>query len=140
MMSVDMPYLLGPVQILEIVDYSSLRDLRKQKPNLISRVSRIRGYEFRVNRIRLPELDQEAIQVPPFPRPYSCSGFLGADKGLIGYMNRDLSKMLMLGCDGLECHGDPSNPPRSGPKSYILEFCRFREVHRDWHQLAWKQK
>jgi hypothetical protein len=64
------------------VDYPSLRDLRKQKPNLISRAPRIRGYEFRANRMRLPELDQEAIEVPPFPRPYSCNGFLGVDKGL----------------------------------------------------------
>jgi hypothetical protein len=80
--------------------------------------------------MRLPELDQEAIKVPPSPRPYSCGGFLGIDKGLTGYINRDLSKILMLGCDGLECHGDPFNLPLSELKNHVFEFCRFREVDR----------
>jgi hypothetical protein len=80
--------------------------------------------------MRLPELDQEAIKVPPSPRRYSCSRFLGVDKGLTGYMNRDLSKILMLGCDGFECHGDPFNTPLSELKNHVSEFCRFREVDR----------
>ena len=59
---------------------------------------------------------------------------------VVGYMNRDLSKVPMLGCDGLEHHGDPFDPPQPRLETYIFEFCRFREVDRSRLRLAWEQK
>ena len=82
--------------------------------------------------MRLPELDQEAIEVRPFLRPHFYKEFPGVGKELVRYMNRDLAKIPMLGFDGSECHGNPFNVARSGPESRVLEFCRFQEVDRSW--------
>lgn len=47
---------------------------------------------------------------------------------LVRYVDCDLSEVLMLGCDSLECSDDLLNGPRIGPKYHIFELRRFREV------------
>jgi hypothetical protein len=134
-MTINTSYLLGPVLLLfENVGYPSLRDLRQQMPNLIYRASPRRGYELWANRTRLPELDQETIEFQPLLKfHFWGSPDLGGGPGegkVERYMNCDLLKVPVLGCDGLECNGNPFDPPRSGPKNHTFQFCRFREVDR----------
>jgi hypothetical protein len=111
-MLINTSYLLGPVLLLfENVCYLSLRDLRQQMPNLIYRASLRRGYELWANRTRLPELDQETIEFQPLLKFHFCgSPDLGGGPGegkVERYMNCDLLKVLVLGCDGLERNGNP---------------------------------
>ena len=62
--------------------------------------------------MRLPELDQEAINVEPvltdcFSNDLPDIG-IGIDKGRVErHMNRDLLEILVFGGDGSERHGDP---------------------------------
>jgi hypothetical protein len=88
--------------------------------------------------MRLPELDQEAIEVRPFPRPHFCKEFPEVEE-LERYMNRDLVKIPTLGCDDLECRGDPFYIARSGLESHIPEFCRFREVDRSRVRVVYER-
>ena len=129
-MSIKISHLVRCTPVFGNVDYPSLRDLRQQIPRLISCASLPRGYELWANRMRLPELDQEVIQVRPFLRSHFCIGFYDAGEDpevgmVVGHMDRDLAEIPMFGCDGLECHGDPFNLPRSGPKNQILKLCCF---------------
>jgi hypothetical protein len=86
------------------------------------------------NRARLPGLDQEVVKFQPQHTICFLDEFLddGKDPG-VGQTARDTNrdlKISMFGCDGLQCLGDPSDPPYSGPKNHIFQFHRFREVHR----------
>ena len=92
-----------------------------------------RAYDLGANRTRLPELDQEAIDIPPLPRVRFSNGVPDATRmpstdRVVGHVDRDLSEVLMLGCDSLECSDDLLNGPRIGPKYHIFELRRFREV------------
>jgi hypothetical protein len=80
--------------------------------------------------MRLPELDQEAIQIRPLLRSHCCMGLRDTDEDIevikvVGHTDRDLAEIPMVRRDGLECHGDPSNLPRSGPENHIFELCCF---------------
>jgi hypothetical protein len=85
------------------------------------------------------KFNQETIKAQPLPTDSFSNG---PDNIIIGggrvatQINGDLPKMLMVGCDGLECRDNPFGTPRIAPKRYILEFCRFREVDRDWPRPA----
>jgi hypothetical protein len=62
--------------------------------------------------MRLPELDKEAIKVQPLPTERFSNGVpdVGKNHGkgqVVRYMDRDLPKIQMLGCDCLECRDDP---------------------------------
>ena len=87
-----------------------------------------------MNRTRLPELDQEAVKVQPPPQTCFSNGLpivamTNIDKGqVVRELDRDLSKISMFGCCGLECRDDPLDVPRIELKCHILEFRRFREV------------
>ena len=52
--------------------------------------------DARTNRVRIPQLDQKAVKVFN----------LIVDPG-VRNVNRDSLEILMLGCDGFECRGDP---------------------------------
>ena len=85
--------------------------------------------------MRLPESDQEPVKVQPqltvcFPDEFPDVGENLREGQVERNMNRDLPKIPVVGGDGLECRDDPSDSPWSGTKNQIVEFCRFREVHR----------
>ena len=91
-------------------------------------------------------MNQEAIKVQPLPKnPFSdgCPD-IQVDVDALGQVgkriNRDSSEISVLGCDGLECQGDPSNFQRSEPKNHILELRSFREVERNRSRLVYKRK
>jgi len=82
------------------------------------------------------------VEVRPPPRGRFPKGSLdiGTDvpeSQVRGQINRDLSKVPMFRCDGLECHGDPFDILRFGTKSYVPKFFRFREVERGWLRPDW---
>ena len=84
------------------------------------------------NRMRLLELDQEAIP-QPLPTNQSSNGVYRtytANSQVVGHINRDLSKSFMLGCRGSECRGDSFGTPRIELKPHVFEFYRLREVDR----------
>jgi hypothetical protein len=55
------------------------------------------------------------------------------------HINRDLSKVSMFGCNGLECYNRSFNAPRvSKVKLRVLEFYRFREVNGSRVPLIWE--
>jgi hypothetical protein len=76
--------------------------------------------------MRLPELDQKAIKVQPLPDVGTGTG----EGQVVRDMNRELSEVLVLECDGLECCSHPFDAPRIKPIHHIFELCRFREVDR----------
>ena len=122
------------------VDYPSLCHLRQQTPDTIPRALLPHERDPWANRIRLIKLNQETIKAQP--QPTDCSFSNGLDSTSIGggpvatQINRDLSKIPMVGCDGSECRDNPYDVPRIAPKRYVLEFRRFREVDRNWPRPA----
>ena len=129
-------YLLsGPRRLFDKVDYPSPRYLGQQASNAISHILLRHTYDLGADRTRLPELDQEAIDVHPLlkVRFIDCLPDVAKKPStdhVVRYVDCDLSEVLMLGCDGLECPDDPSGTPRVGPKYHIFKLCRFREVYR----------
>jgi hypothetical protein len=126
-------YTLGPVLAFDKVDYPCLRYLRQQTSNIISHTLPHRAYDLWTDRPRLPELEQEAINVQPLPTICFLNGSpeVSTEAGrVVGRRNRDLSKISVFGCDGLECHNDPFEVPRIELKPHNFESCRFREVDR----------
>ena len=85
--------------------------------------------------MRLPELDQKAVEVQPLPVDRLSNGLSQGNVDINEShverdMNRDLLDIPMFGYNGSECCEDPGNRWRSRPKNHISEFCRFREVDR----------
>lgn len=65
-----------------------------------------------MNRARLPQVDEEAIKTQPVPKGRLSGDLSGVgtsiEEGQVaGYVYRDLSEILMIGCDGLERRGNP---------------------------------
>jgi hypothetical protein len=94
--------------------------------------------------MRLPELDQEAIKAQPLLTNRLSDDWrsvtAAVDDGQeVWDTNRDLSKIAMFWCNGLECRDDPFGVPRIGVKRHICEFCRFREVDRNGPRPVCKQ-
>ena len=87
--------------------------------------------------MRLPELDREAIKIQPLSMTCSSNGFpdIGVDTGAkvdkvwVTRPNRDFLKIPVLGCDGLQCRGDPPDLPRFRSKNHFFEFRRSREIN-----------
>ena len=91
------------------VNYPSHRHLRQQTHDTVSHVLlflvRCNGYNPGANRTGLPKLDEEAVKVPPLPKYLFSNGVLNICAGVcqvVRCMNRNLSKGLMFGWDGLE--------------------------------------
>ena len=62
--------------------------------------------------MRFPELDKKAIKVQPLPTEHFSDGVPDICKShgkgqVVRYMDRDLPKIQMLGCDCLERRDDP---------------------------------
>ena len=91
--------------------------------------------------MQFPELDQEAIKARPLRKNPFSKGQRSVDASgqVLGQLNRDLSKVPMLGCDGLEWRDDPLDTPRIKPKHHIFEFRRFREVDWSCPRPTWKE-
>jgi len=88
------------------VDYPSLRCLRQQVHYPLKRrflLPRRAVYDLRANRMRLPELDEMTVEVHPLPISLLVTNGGGAG----GDVNLDLLEISMVGCNRLECHGDP---------------------------------
>ena len=73
-----------------------------------------------------PDLNEEAINVQPLSTNLFSDSFPDVDN--IVYANRDFFEVLVSRHDGLEYHGNTSGASKSGSKSDILEFLRFRKV------------
>jgi hypothetical protein len=115
-------YLLGLIRAVDEADYPPLGCLRQQTPNTISHVFLFlrmhrAHYGLCANRTRLPDLDKETIKVQPLPvtRFSNSSPDVGEDLGdgqVVRDVNRNLLKILMFWCDGLERGDDPFDAPR----------------------------
>ena len=95
-----------------------------------------------MNRVRLPELDEKAVELQPLhiavrsnPIPIASEVFMKDARRV----KRDLLEMTMVGCDGLECHGDPFEAHPFALKCHIFELYRLGKVDRNGPQLAYKQ-
>jgi len=88
-------------------DYPPLRYLGQQAPYvpthhvLLCRAA----HDLRANRMRLPDLDEKAVEVHQLPR--NSLLVIGGEGG--GDVNRDLLEISMFGCNRLERHGDPND-------------------------------
>ena len=129
----------GPARVLSIdkVDCPTLRCLRQQTRSAICS----RPYNLRPNRTRLPELDQKTIKAQPlliicFPNGLPDVDLMTEEGQAVRDTGLDLSKIAVIGSDGLECRGDPAGGPRIEPIHQIFEFYRLREVNRAWAQFT----
>ena len=95
--------------------------------------------------MRLRELDQEVIKFQPqsiicFPDGLADVVEDVGEGQVARDINGDLSKILMFGCDGSKCRGDPVDHLWLRLKNHISEFYRFREIDRIWPRLVLEQK
>jgi len=74
--------------------------------------------------MRLPELDEMAVEVHPLPISLLVTDGGGAG----GDVNWDLLEISMVGCNRLERVGDPHDVLCFGPEYRLLEFCCVRQV------------
>ena len=117
------------VRVFDQVDQPSLRQLRKQIPNRTHHFFLFAPHRVRdpwTNRPRIPELDQEVVNVQPrctiihHYEPLNGVPVLANVAVQSDRVDCDLLEILMLGCDGFECFGDPLPVKMSAPKRDIL--------------------
>ena len=107
---------MGPILAFDNAKYPSLRYLRQQALNAVRYASLRRVHDPWPNRTRFPELDQEAVKIQPLPENSFSNGLLDIDQKpreeqVARYANREVSKIPMRGCDGLERQDDPFDAP-----------------------------
>ena len=85
-----------------------------------------------------PTIGPRGDQGPTTATNFFYSGLTEVRVG-VDQLVRDLSKISMCGCGGLECHGDPFDVQTPGWKNHISEFCRSMEIdlasHRNKNKL-----
>ena len=100
-----------------------------------------RRHDRRANRTRLPEVDEEVIEVQPTPVNPFPDGFpdiatKSEDTRVVGRIYYDSLKILIFGRDGLECGSDPFDVHRFDEKNNIVESRRLREIDHRRHRLG----
>ena len=129
------------------VNHSSLRHLRQQTRHTINpllllvRRHRIIP-DLWTNRTSFPELDEQTVEVRPFPVRNLSNHLSNVSAGIVEDelvdADPDLPEVPMPGCDGLKCHGDPFGALISAVKLYISESRCLRKIDQRLHRIAYK--
>jgi hypothetical protein len=86
--------------------------------------------------VRLPELDEKAVELQPLPIVGLSNPVPTVGRVLTGcvtgtqtiHVKRDLLEMTMVRCDGPECHDNPFGAQPFPPKCHVFKYWKLSNV------------